>query len=111
MRSILFDEINSPDLEKIRDHLEKSLVPSSLPDVFWLELPPDLLSPAQHEHKECCGPHRVAVLLEEDGLKLELLVRSKASLRCECTAYTTGQQRDFLLDWADRLARELAIRT
>ena len=79
--------------------------------MFWLELPPDLLSPVQHEHKDNCGPHRVAVVLEEDGMRLELLVRSKASLRCECTAYTTGQQRDFLLAWADRLAEELAIRT
>jgi hypothetical protein len=73
-------------------------------------MPSDLLSGDQLEHKQC-GPHRVAVVLEEESLRLELLVRAQESLRCSCTAYATPAQRVFLLGYLDRLIDELGLRT
>jgi len=110
MRAIILDELRPPDMEKLTSHLQAELVSSGLPDVFWLELPPELLSPEQSEHEQC-GPHRVAAVLEMDSLKLELLVRSATSLRCACTGYATSAQRDWLLAWVDDLITTLELKT
>ncbi|RJX31838.1 MAG: hypothetical protein C4525_11360 [Desulfarculus sp.] len=109
MRALLFDEIRPPDMERLAQHLAQHLTTSGLPEVFWLELPPELLSAEQAAHADC-GPHRVALVLEEDSLKLELLVRG-ASLHCSCTAYADAAQRQWLLEFGDRLLAELDIRT
>ncbi|MCF8033906.1 MAG: hypothetical protein K9K66_16765 [Desulfarculaceae bacterium] len=110
MRAIVLDELRPPDMEKLTSHLQAELVGSSLPDVFWLELPPELLAPEQAAHEQC-GPHRVAAVLELDSLKLELLVRSATSLRCSCTDYATTAQRDWLLAWVDGLIDKLELST
>ena len=112
MRSILFDEINSPRSGKAQGAPGEK--PGGLQPAGCLlgwSCPRICFPRSSTSTQKCCGPHRVAVVLEEDGLKCELLVRSKSSLRCECTTYTTGQQRDFILAWAERLAEELGIRT
>ncbi len=111
MRSLLFDELRREDIEKVRAHLQEILPQSGLPDVFWLEMPPDLLSPDQVEHRSTCGPHRVAVVIEEESVRLELLVRAQDSLRCKCTDYATKAQREFCLGFMDRLLAETGIKT
>ncbi len=111
MRSLLLDELAPGDMDRLLEHLGRTLQVSGLPDVFWLEMPEDLLTPEQADHRDSCGPHRVAVVVEEDSLRLELLVRAQESLRCACTAYATTAQRDFLIDYLDRLIEELGLRT
>ncbi len=111
MRSLVFDELIQDDLDKVRAHLQETLTQSRMPDVFWLELPKDMLSPVQQEHGQSCGPHRVAVVLEEDSVRLELLVRAQESLRCECTDYASMTQREFFLSFMDRLLEETGIST
>lgn len=111
MRSIVIDEISSQDIEKLNRHLAESLEPSGLSGVYWLHLPPDILSPDQHQHATSCGPHQAALVVEEDSLRLELLVRSKQNISCACTAFATKSQRDFLLRYLDGLIEELDIRT
>ncbi|MBU1349315.1 hypothetical protein KJ781_04580 [Patescibacteria group bacterium] len=108
---MVFDELMQDDLDKVRAHLQETLNPSRLPDVFWLELPADMLTPVQQEHGQSCGPHRVAVVLEEDSVRLELLVRAQESLRCACTDYATTSQREFFLGFMDRLLEETGIKT
>ena len=109
MRALVFDEIRPQDMERLSEHLAKHTTASGLPAVFWLELPPKLLSAEQAAHAEC-APHRVALVLEDDSLKLELLVRG-TGLHCSCTAYADVTQRQWLLDYADRLLAELEIKT
>lgn len=110
MRSLVLDELMRVDVQKLAEHLGQTLIPSAMEGVYWLELPPDLLAAEQMEHKQC-GPHRVALVLEEECLRLELLVRAQDSLRCSCTAYATPAQRAFLISYMDRLIEELGIRT
>lgn len=110
MRSIVIDELRPPDMEKLIGHLEANLGASGLPDVFWLEVPGELLTPEQRAHADC-GPHRVAVVLELDSLKLELLVRASQSLRCSCTGYATSTQRDWLINFVDELIDQLQLQT
>jgi hypothetical protein len=104
------DELRQSDLEKLAGHLAATLTPAGMEGVYWLDLPPDLLSAEQEAHAEC-GPHRVALVLEEESLRLELLVRAHDSLRCTCTGYATPAQRQFLLGYADRLVAELGLTT
>ncbi len=68
------------------------------------------LSPEQAAHKDC-GPHRMALVLEEDSLRLELLGRAHTSLRCQCTGYASPAQRQFLLGYMDRLIADLELVT
>ena len=110
MRSLVYDEISPKDMQKLSAHLAENLIASGLPDVFWLELPAELLTSTQAEHSDC-GPHRFALVLEADSLKLELLVRASASLRCACTDYASQSQRGWLLNYADGLMTELGLLT
>lgn len=110
MRSLVLDEMRRDDMEKLARHLGDTLIASGMEGVYWLELPSDLLSSEQHEHPQC-GPHRVALVLEGDSLRLELLVRASNSLRCKCTGYVTPGQRAFLLAYLDRLVGELGLVT
>lgn len=110
MRSLVIDELRQDDMDKLAQHLGQALLPSAMEGVYWLELPADLLSGEQLEHKDC-GPHRVALVLEDDSLRLELLVRASNSLRCKCTDYVTPQQRVFLINYMDRLIEELGLST
>ena len=110
MRSIIIDELRPPDMEKLISHLEATLGASSLPDVFWLQVPDEYLTPTQREHADC-GPHRVAVVLDLDSMKLELLVRASQSLRCSCTGYADGHQREWLIGFVDDLIEQLELQT
>jgi hypothetical protein len=110
MRSLVFDELMTKDMERLAQHLARICEPSRMEGVYWLHLPPDLLTPDQSEHA-ACGPHRGARVLEENSLRLELLVRAQNSLRCACTGYATPAQRQFLIGFMDRLVAELNLST
>jgi len=110
MRSLILDEMIRFDVEKLARYLRQNLISSVLDRVFWLEMPYDLLTKEQLEHKEC-SPHRVALLLEKELLRLEFLVRSLKSLHCSCTAYATSAQRAFIINYADKLIDELDLMT
>ncbi len=110
MRYLVIDELQAKDVDKLAEHLAQSLEASSLPDVFWLNLPDDLLTREQAQHRDC-APHRVAVMLEPDGLRIELLVRGHGRMRCSCFAYAQGAARDFLIRYLDRLIEDLELAT
>ena len=74
-----------------------------------IEVPPDLLGPEQQEH-ENCGPFYFSVVLEEKNLRFEFLVRSADNMHCSCIAWATRAQRQFVLDFADRLMEEEMIK-
>ena len=115
MRQYLLDEIARNDLPRVREYLKERATASSLDDIWWVDLPEDLLSPEQFEHREC-RPFRFAVEVGEPQVgdsfvRFEMLIRSREKLRCTCIDYATRQQRDFILAYADRLVTDLALRT
>jgi hypothetical protein len=115
MRQYLLDEIARGDLPRVRQYLKEHATASSLNDLWWVDLPEDLLSPEQFAHREC-RPFRFAVEVGEPQvgdsfLRFEVLIRSREKMRCSCIDYATRQQRDFILAFADRLVEELALRT
>ncbi len=115
MRQYLLDEIARTDLPRVRQYLKEHATASSLADIWWVDLPEDLLSPEQFEHQGC-RPFRFAVEVGApevgDGfVRFEFLIRSRETMRCACIVYATRQQRDFILAYADRLVAELTLRT
>ena len=109
MRQYLIDEISHLERDNIESYLKRSLKQGTIEGVFWLEVPPDLLGPEQKDHGDC-GPFYFSVILEEKTLRFELLVRSASNMHCSCIAWATPAQRQFVLDFADRLLAEEMIR-
>jgi len=109
MRQLLIDEISYLERDNIESYLKRSLKQGPIEGVFWIEVPPDLLGPEQKGHDEC-SPFYFSVVLEEQTLRFEFLVRSVSNMHCTCIAWATPAQRQFLLDFADRLLAEEMIR-
>lgn len=110
MKSYLIDEISSTDMGRVRDEMERRGLRSGLADIFWVEIPEELLSETQLLHKGC-APHVFAFKLAADRLKLEFFVRSLQDMRCSCNAFFTPPQIRFAMSYADRLLEELGVRT
>jgi hypothetical protein len=110
MRQYILDEISRGDLPRIREYLNEHASPSRLEDIWWVDLPEDLLNPEQFGHQDC-RPFRFAVELGDGLVRFEFLIRSQQTMRCACIGYATRGQRDFILAFADRMVEELALRT
>jgi len=70
---------------------------------------PDPRAPAQLRHQQS-RPFYFSVVLEEKTLRFEFLVRSSHNMHCTCIAWANAGQRQFVLDYADRLLTEEMIR-
>jgi hypothetical protein len=110
MRQYLLDEIPRDDTPRVREYLNQHALTARLEDIWWVDLPEDLLSPEQFSHRDC-QPHRFAVEVGDHFVRFEFLIRSLQTMRCSCIGYATRQQRDFILAYADRLVAELGLRT
>lgn len=110
MRAYLIDEIPPRQMAEIKDFLKEHAIRSSLDQVFWVQMPDDLLSETQYRHIRC-RPHVFAVELGPDWIRVELFVRTLESLRCDCPSYSTPGQRDYIFRFADGIIQLLNIRT
>lgn len=110
MRSYLIDELSLSDLAKIEGFLKLNTTESALGKIFWVSVPPHLLSPIQAQHTQC-QPHVISAELGTNWIKFELYVRSRNAVGCECQGYCTCQQEQFLLKWAREAMRNLDVAT
>ena len=110
MRQYVIDEIRRADMERVRAYLAERTQATGMTEIYWLALPPDLLSPAQWEHQDC-GPHYLAIETGQDFVKFEFLVRARNKFRCECIEYANPAQEAFLLQFAHTLIETLALKT
>lgn len=108
MRQYLIDELTKSQIEHIWEYLRKHAQPSAVDGLFWIELPDDLLAEAQYAHKNC-QPFCFSIEVGKDCLKLEFLIRSKQTLHCDCIQYATKVQRDFILEFAEKMLPEKGI--
>ena len=110
MRAYVLDEISKENIVKIVHFLKENASRSTMEQVFWVELPEDLLSPSQFQHTGC-RPHVFAVEVGAHWVKLEFFIRSLQTLKCDCAAYCTNSQRDHIIEFADGMLDQLNIRT
>jgi hypothetical protein len=87
MRSYYIDEFVPGELERLAERLDRMDLSASMEDLYWLPVPAELLTPLQREHERECGPYSLALEILDAALRLELLVRARNKLRCDCVAY------------------------
>ena len=109
MRQFVIDELSPMERDNIDSYLKRTLTSGPMIGLYWLILPPDLLAKAQQGHEEH-GPFYLAVEVERYAVRFELLVRSQSNLHCTCIAHATPAQRQFALDYIDRMLAEEMIR-
>jgi len=111
MRTYVLDEIGKEDMARAVEWVAKRADLSGVEGLYWVNFQPDLLTPVQFAHKEC-QPHCFAIEVTDDAIKFELLVRSRVNYRCRtCQVYASEQQRQFIIEMADRLVQETGILT
>ena len=110
MRSFVLDEISDSDITKIREYLSENTLSSSLENVFWINIPEDILSDLQNKHIDC-QPHVFAVELGNDWVKFEFLIRSSKGMSCTCQAFATEKQVNFIHKTVDSIIDDLNITT
>ena len=110
MRSYLIDEISPSDMKKINDFLSQHAIRSELDKIFWAQLHEDLLNDIQFQHLDC-RPHVFAIELGTDWIKLEFFIRNLKNMQCKCSDYCTSQQRNFIINFANKIIKDLDIRT
>jgi hypothetical protein len=110
MKQYVIDALRPSDFNKIKEFLDGAHETSDLDHLYWFRLNDDILSPVQVEHKEC-HPFYFAVELEPERISFELLVRTKNRVRCDCMAYATEDQRNWLIQSVDDVFTRLNIKT
>ena len=108
MKSYVIDELRYQDFEKLKAYLDEAYGQDPLGGLYWLPLPEDRLGPAQQGHDDC-RPFCLALELLEDRLVCELLVRTRERVRCDCIAYATAEQREWLLEVIDAVFEKLEL--
>ena len=109
MRSYYIDEFVPGELDRLVERLESMELSAGVEDLYWLPVPKKLLTPIQQEHARECGPHVLALEILDEGLRLELLVRARNRLRCECVAYAEQRLVNHMILYLHALLDELKI--
>ncbi len=108
MKQYLIDELRLEDHNKIKAYLDENIKASPMEGLYWIPLEKNLLTGIQTAHQDC-GPHYLALELNEERLACELLVRAEQSIRCNCICYASKEQRDWLIDYIDAILEKLEI--
>src|SRR5512136_2927058 len=108
MKQYVVDQLRYEDYLKLRGFLDQNYGEAAVGSVYWIPLDQNILAPIQSEHLEC-QPHVAAVELEETRLSIELLVRTRNRIRCNCIAYATQEQINWLIDRVDDMLENLGI--
>ncbi len=110
MKSYFIDEIGVADVKRIHRFLSEKAISSGIDSLFWVKVAPSLLTSLQQEHISC-QPHVFAVETGRRFLKAELYLRTLRDMRCLCQDYCTPQQARFVIDWVNKMLKDLSIRT
>ncbi len=109
MRQIVIDELSPMERDNIDSYLKRLLKMGPMIGLYWLVLPEELYSEKQQGHDDC-SPFYLGVEVEQQRVRFELLVRSEANLHCTCIAHANTVQRQFVLDFIDKMVEKEHIR-
>lgn len=108
MKQYVVDELRLEDYGKVKSYLDENFESSALGGLYWIPVEEELLTDLQASHAEC-RPHYFSLELEEDRLFCELLVRTRKNLQCDCMAYATVDQRNWLIDKVDLMIEKIGV--
>ena len=110
MRAYLIDEIAASELDKIKSFLKDHALPSNLEQLFWVQIPDELLTATQLAHRDC-RPHVFSVELGPSWVKLEFFIRSLRHMRCACPGYCSSEQLNYVVDFSHSMIEQVGLRT
>lgn len=84
---------------KLKAYFDELELRSSIPGLYWLPVPEELLNELQTEHLPSCGPYVLALDIGDDGVILETLIRAQNQLHCECIAFGSKELVQHMLDY------------
>ncbi len=108
MKQYVIDELRPEDHEKIKVYLDEHFGPADMGDIYWIPVDPDLYDTKQQSHDEC-RPFYFTIHLSSMSLVVELLVRTKSRIRCDCIKYATKEQFFWLICFVDAILERLEI--
>ena len=109
MRSYCIDEFVPGELERLAERLDNMELSAGLEELYWMPVPQNLLTPVQKKHEHECGPYVLALEILDGSLRLELLVRARSKLRCDCVAFAEQKLVDHMISYLHGLLDELEI--
>ncbi len=107
MREYVVSELDPGQVKALEDYLTSQGMGAGLEHLYWLPVP--VLSDLQSAHAAACGPYVVALDVAEDSLRMELLVRARNALHCDCIAMADARQCAALIEHLHTLLQELEI--
>ena len=110
MKQYVIDELRTGEYQALKTYLDEHYGPAAMDGIYWIPIPPEMLTDIQSEHA-ACRPQYFALELDGSRLASELLVRSKNRVRCDCIAYATDNQRNWLIRLIDNMFDRLQIKT
>lgn len=111
MRQFVIDDLSPMERDNIDSYLKRTFPAGPMVGLYWIVLPPEMLSATQQAHVKSCGPYYCAIEVEKYAVRFELLVRSHANLHCDCIAHATPEQQRYILGLADTMLTEEMIRS
>ena len=110
MKQYVVDEIRPGDYNLVKAYLDDHFVKQSMEDLYWIFLEKSLYAKVQKSHR-ACQPYYFALELKTNSVSAELLVRSEKMMRCDCVAYATDEQRQWLFHTIDAMFETLQLKT
>lgn len=108
MRQYVIDDIRFEDYEKIGRLLDETCGNSGIDGIYWIPIATDVLTPVQKSHMEC-QPYYFAIELHQDRISAELLVLSRKNMRCHCMGIATEIQRNWIIDFVEKIMSDSGI--
>lgn len=110
MKQYVIDELRPKDYELIKAYMEENFDSSEVDGIYWIQIDQNILSEIQMNHI-ACQPFYFAADLEPTLITFEFLIRTRKKMRCNCMAYATQKQRNWLMGLADSIFDKLEIKT
>lgn len=99
----MVEDVPPDSMATLRTLLDAMELGAGLEDMYWLPVPEEMLSPVQAQHQKSCGPHVLGLELDGSSVRLELLVRARGRLRCECVHFAAAPLRERMINYVDEL--------
>lgn len=108
MKQYVIDQLRLEDYHKIKHYMDERFEGSGVGGLYWIPLDTDIYDDLQKLHGDC-QPFYFAIELSEERVSCELLVRTTRRIRCDCVAYATMVQRNWIIDAMDAIMEKLGI--
>ena len=108
MKQYVVDELRPGDYDTLKTYLNEHLAFAGLNGLYWKSIDSTLLTREQATHTQC-APFYFAFALTPERLSCELLVRTRNRIRCNCMAYATTEQRNWIVGWVDDVFDKLGL--